>query len=109
MSLDIDAGIEFGLVNTSNESGMVNSSSDQYSIHSDMSHALINTDLRTRLQVGVNYYRYGGYFGYSWGQSDYGGGMGGGCSPGPGYTVDPTIYNKYFSRIIRFGISYKLF
>jgi hypothetical protein len=109
ISIDIDAGIEFGLINTSNESGSVNAQSQKYTVHSEMSHALIKTDFRTRLQVGVNYHRYGAYLGYSWGQSDYSGGSGGGCSPDPQYPVDPMVNYKYYSRIIRFGVSYKIF
>jgi len=106
VSIDVGAGIEFGLVNTSNESGRIDK---EYSVQSDMSHALASIDFRTRLQVSVNYHRYGGYLGYSWGQSDYGGSTGGGCSPGPGYQPSPNVNYKYYSRIIRFGISYRLF
>ncbi|MCZ4221946.1 hypothetical protein [Pedobacter rhodius] len=94
-TIDLTGGFDLGFILAMREKGEATAVNGRgYS--SDADRKTINTDIRPRFQIGVNYSRLGAYTGYAFGLSDYREGFVGGSD------------QKVNSGILRFGLSYKI-
>ena len=94
LTADITGGIDLGYCQDARENGYAESIKDLV-VTTSVSRKTISFDARPRLQLSFGYKKYGAYLGYSVGLVNYKSGYIGGV-------------NECYSRIMRFGISYRL-
>jgi len=93
---DLVAGMDIGHVLRAREDGDAKSTDNaQFHIETSTDRKSLNTDIRPRIQLSTSFDRIGGYIGYSYGLKSYKGGMIGGST-------------EAYSRMLRFGLSYRL-
>jgi hypothetical protein len=95
VSLDLTGGLEIGQCLSSGESGKAEDENGKKYMTS-LDRTTIKMDLRPRVQLAAAYKKAGVYVGYSYGLKNYKEGYIGGV-------------NECSSRIIRFGITYRIF
>ena len=91
---DITAGLDNAICLTATEKGKA-TASDNSQYTTELDRKTITTDIRPRIQFSANYKRAGIYVGYSLGLRNY-------------LVDDVGGTNECYSRMIRFGISYRL-
>lgn len=95
-AFDLVAGMDIGYVLRAREDGDAKSTDNaQFHIETSRDRKELNTDFRPRIQLSTSFDRVGGYIGYSYGLKSYLGGMIGSST-------------EAYSRMLRFGLSYRL-
>jgi hypothetical protein len=93
---DLVAGLDIGYVLSAKEDGDAKSTDNaQFHVETSRDRKTIDTDFRPRIQLSTDFNRIGCYVGYSYGLKSYLGGYIGSSTEG-------------FSRMLRFGLSYRL-
>lgn len=93
LKLEMLAGLEVGMVLSASEKGSASANGTSY--ETSMGRKNIKSDIRPRIQLGTTFGKVGVYIGYSLGVKNYFSGYVGG-SP------------ECYSRMIRFGMSYRI-
>jgi hypothetical protein len=93
--VDITAGVDIGHCLKATEKGNAETENGRL-YNTSVDRMTITTDIRPRAQVSAGYKRFGAYLGYSIGLKNY----------KDGY-IGST--NESYSRILRFGVTYRLF
>lgn len=94
-TFDLTAGMDVGIILDATENGEAETANGM-SITTNSDRKNLRTDLRPRLQLAANYQKFSLYTGYAYGLSNYRGNV----ACGGGQEVQ--------SRVIRFGLSYKI-
>ena len=94
--IDVKLGPEAGLPTSSKENGEATLHDDGSTITTNYERNMPDTDYRLRSSATIHYQKWGFSVGYSYGLYNYRSGWIGGT-------------NKAYSRLIRLGVSYKLF
>ena len=93
LSIDLSGGMDIAYCLATQEKGYAEAGTREYNTERDRK--TIDTDIRPRVQVDVNKDKYGVYVGYSSGIRNYKSGFDGGT-------------NEAYSRLVRFGLTYRL-
>jgi hypothetical protein len=94
LSFDITGGVDIGRCLKAMEKGSAEAING-ITYKTSVDRKTIKTDIRPRVQLSADYHQFGVYAGYSYGQVNYKTGYDGGV-------------NESYSRILRFGVSYRL-
>jgi hypothetical protein len=95
LHIDITGGVDVGYCLRAKEKGSADGI-DGITYKTSVDRKTITTDIRPRMQLSVDYKKFGAYVGYSAGLKNYKEGYDGGT-------------NEAYSRIFRFGVTYLLF
>jgi hypothetical protein len=93
--IDLTAGVDIGRCLKAKEKGSADGT-DGITYKTSVDRETITTDIRPRIQLSVDYKKFGAYIGYSAGLKNYKEDYAGGT-------------NEAYSRIFRFGVTYLLF